>query len=60
MTQQEATALDYQQLALIPQDSESHSPADVAVYAKGPWSQLIDGQIEQNYLFNVMLHAATQ
>ncbi|MEA3250888.1 MAG: alkaline phosphatase [Pseudomonadota bacterium] len=60
VTQQEATALDYQQLALIPQDSESHSPADVAVYAKGPWSQLIDGQVEQNYLFNVMLHAATQ
>ncbi|MEI2387989.1 alkaline phosphatase [Breoghania sp. JC706] len=49
---------DYVQQALIPLSSETHSGEDVAVYAKGPWSHLFDGTVEQNYIFHVMNHAA--
>ncbi len=59
LTQEEATDLDYNQQALIPRSSESHSGEDVAVYAKGPWSHLFDGTIEQNVIFHVMNYAAT-
>ena len=47
------------QQALIPMESETHSPEDVAIYAKGPWAHLIDGTVEQNFIFHVMHHAAT-
>ncbi|MBB97467.1 MAG: alkaline phosphatase [Rhodobacteraceae bacterium] len=57
VTQDEAIDLDYVQQALIPMSSETHSGEDVAVYAKGPWSHLFDGTVEQNYIFHVMYHA---
>ena len=57
VTQEEATDIDYLQQALIPMSSETHSGEDVAVYAKGPWAHLIDGTLEQNYIFHVMNHA---
>ncbi len=57
LTQAEATDIDYLQEALIPMTSETHSGEDVAVYAKGPWSQLFDGTIEQNVIFHVMNYA---
>lgn len=57
ITQEEATDLDYVQQALIPFSSETHSPVDVALYAKGPWAHLFDGTIEQNVIFHVMNHA---
>jgi alkaline phosphatase len=59
VTQEEATDPDYLQQALIPMSSETHSGEDVAVYAKGPWSHLFDGTIEQNYIFHVMDYAVT-
>ncbi|MDF0600833.1 alkaline phosphatase [Psychromarinibacter sp. C21-152] len=59
MTEDEATDIDYTQEALIPLSSETHSGEDVAVYAKGPWAHLLDGTIEQNVIFHVMLHAMT-
>ncbi|WP_116085021.1 alkaline phosphatase [Tropicimonas sp. IMCC34011] len=58
LTQEDATDIDYLQQALIPKSSESHSGEDVAIYAKGPWAHLIDGTVEQNYIFHVMHHAA--
>lgn len=58
LTQEEATDPDYLQQALIPMESETHSGEDVALYAIGPFAHLFDGTIEQNYVFNVMLHAA--
>ncbi|GAB5373728.1 MAG: alkaline phosphatase [Acuticoccus sp.] len=58
VTQEEAVDPDYVQQALIPKSSESHSGEDVAVYAKGPFSHLFDGTVEQNYIFHVMNHAA--
>ncbi|WP_236638354.1 alkaline phosphatase [Mangrovicoccus ximenensis] len=57
LTQEQAQDLDYVQQALIPKDSESHSGVDVALYAKGPWSHLFDGTIEQNVIFHVMNYA---
>lgn len=57
LTQEEATDPDYVQQALIPLASETHSGADVAIYAKGPWAHLFDGTVEQNYIFHVMDYA---
>lgn len=59
LTQEEATDPDYVQQALIPFASETHGPEDVAVYAKGPFAHLLDGVVEQNYIFHVMHHAVT-
>ncbi len=59
LTNEEATDPEYIQQALIPKSSESHSPEDVAVYAKGPFAHLFDGTIEQNVIFHVMHHAVT-
>jgi len=59
VTREEATAIDYQQQSLVPKESESHSGPDVAAYAEGPWSHLVNGTVEQNYLFHVMQYAAT-
>lgn len=49
--------VDYIQQALIPLSSETHSGSDVAVYAAGPWSHLLNGTIEQNFIYHVMDHA---
>jgi alkaline phosphatase len=35
----------------------SHGPADVAIYARGPIAYLIDGTVEQHYIFHVISHA---
>jgi alkaline phosphatase len=57
LTQEEATDPDYLQQALIPLSSETHSGEDVAAYARGPWSHLMSGSIEQNMIFHVILTA---
>ncbi len=59
LDEETATDPDYIQQALIPSRSETHSGEDVAIYAKGPWAHLINGTVEQNYIFHVMYHAAT-
>lgn len=55
---EEALDPDYVQQALLPKSSETHSPVDVAIYARGPWSHLVDGTVEQSYIYHVMMHAA--
>jgi len=57
LSAEEAEQPDYQQQALVPLPSETHSATDVAVYALGPSSQLLFGTIEQSWIFHVMLHA---
>ncbi|MGM0631976.1 MAG: alkaline phosphatase [Pseudomonadota bacterium] len=59
ISEEELGSLDYMQQALIPLSGETHSGEDVPVYAKGPFAHLLDGTVEQNYLFHVMLHAAS-
>lgn len=51
---------DYLQHALLPRSSETHSPEDVAIYARGPWAHLFDGTVEQSYIYHVMHHAVTR
>lgn len=57
LTQAEAKDPDFLQQSLIPKSSESHSGVDVAIYARGPWAHLLDGTVEQNYVFHVMNYA---
>ena len=57
VTNEEAQDKEYLQQALIPMSSETHAGTDVAIYAKGPWSHLFDGTVEQNYIFHVMSQA---
>jgi len=59
VTNEQAMDPDYLQQALVPMSSETHSGADVAVYARGPFAHLIGGTIEQNVIFHVMHHAMT-
>lgn len=53
-TQDEATALDYLQQAVVPTGSETHGGQDVTIYASGPDAQLFSGVVEQNYIFHVI------
>jgi alkaline phosphatase len=57
VTEEDASGPDYLQQALIPMGSETHSGEDVAIFAKGPWAHLVDGVVEQNYIFHVMNYA---
>lgn len=57
LTNVDTTHVDYIQQALIPLGSETHSGSDVAVYAAGPWSHLLNGTIEQNFIYHVMDYA---
>ena len=57
LTQEAALDHDHIQQAMLPLGSETHSPADVAIYAQGPWAHLFDGTVEQNYIYHVMRHA---
>ena len=45
------------QEATLPLSSETHSGADVIVYADGPQAHLFRGVQEQHYVFHVMQHA---
>lgn len=57
VSEAQATDIDYIQQALVPRSSETHAGPDVAIYANGPWSHLVDGTMEQNVVFHVMNHA---
>lgn len=58
LTNVDVEDMDFVQQALIPMSSETHTAEDVAIYARGPWAWLIDGTVEQHYIFHVMDHAA--
>ena len=59
ITQEMATSPDYHQESLIPSGSESHSPMDVGIYARGPWSHLFSGTMEQHQIYHIMRYAVT-
>ena len=50
-------ASDYQQIALVPMDYETHGGEDVALYAIGPQSQLFSGTLEQHWVFHALKYA---
>lgn len=58
LSQVDTTDLDYIQQALLPMSSESHAGEDVAIYAQGPKAWLMDGTVEQNYIFHLMAYAS--
>lgn len=47
----------YRQHAAVSLPSSAHSGEDVPVYADGPQAHLINGVVEQSYLYYVMRHA---
>jgi len=53
---EEMNDISYQWPATIPRTKETHGADDVAIFAKGPWSHLFTGVMEQNvipYLISV-------
>lgn len=58
LTTIDVTDLDYRQQALVPSYSETHAGEDVAVFARGPWSHVFAGVIEQHVVFHIIAHAA--
>ncbi|MGL4580802.1 MAG: alkaline phosphatase [Shewanella sp.] len=48
----------FHQEALVPLSDETHAGEDVAIFARGPSADLIQGTVEQNHIFHVMNHAA--
>lgn len=54
---EDTTAVDYRQQALVPLSSETHGGEDVVVRASGPGADLFRGTIEQHTIFYVMRRA---
>ncbi len=48
---------DYLQEAMIPMRSETHGGDDVGIWARGPGSQAVRGNVEQNAIFHFLLQA---
>ncbi|MET0384345.1 MAG: alkaline phosphatase [Polyangiales bacterium] len=57
LTEVDTQDVDYLQEATIPLGSETHAAEDVALYARGPSSQLLHGSQEQTISFYLMAHA---
>jgi alkaline phosphatase len=49
--------VDYVQQSLAPLASETHAGEDVAIFAAGPWAHLVQGIVDENYIFFVMDYA---
>ncbi|WP_448503160.1 alkaline phosphatase [Sphingomonas sp.] len=54
---EDTTALDYKQQALVPLGSETHGGDDVVARASGPQAHLFRGTIEQHSIHDVMAEA---
>ncbi|XP_046389561.1 alkaline phosphatase-like [Ischnura elegans] len=50
--------VSYHYPGTVPLGSETHGGDDVAVYARGPWSELFTGSFEQNFIMHAMCYAA--
>ncbi|MDO5610120.1 MAG: alkaline phosphatase [Pseudomonadota bacterium] len=48
---------DYLQEAMIPMRSETHGGDDVGIWARGPGSDAVRGNVEQNAIYHFMLQA---
>ncbi len=57
LSQEQVTAPDYRQEAAIPLLDETHGGEDVAIFATGAGSHLIQGAMEQNWIFYAMREA---
>ncbi len=57
LTQQQVTDPDYKQEAAVPLNDETHGGEDVAIFATGAGSYLVQGVMEENWTFYVMKEA---
>lgn len=57
LTEEEVTDTNYRQEAAVRMPSETHSGADVALYATGARSHYFSGSMEQNTIFHLMTAA---
>jgi alkaline phosphatase len=57
LAQEQVTAPDYKQEAAIPLSDETHGGEDVAIFATGAGSSMIQGVMEQNWIFYAMREA---
>jgi len=57
LTEVDTEALDFLQEATVPMAAETHAGEDVALYARGPSSHLLQGGHEQTISFYLMAHA---
>ncbi len=57
LTEEEVTNPDYKQEATIPLGNETHGGEDVAIFADGANSYLVQGVMEENWTFYVMKEA---
>ena len=57
LTEDQVTAPDYHQRALVYANSAKHAGEDVPVYATGPQAQLLSGTMESSYIYQVMAYA---
>ena len=48
---------DYLQEAIFPLESETHGGDDVGIWATGPGSDAVRGDVEQNAIFHLLLQA---
>ena len=58
LSEVDTTDKDFLQPALVPLYSETHAGEDVAIFASGPGSELVNGVMEQNEIFHVMGRAS--
>jgi alkaline phosphatase len=56
-TEEDVLDIDYLQETAIKMGSETHGGEDVALFATGPWSHLVNGVVEQNEIFHIIDHA---
>merc|ERR1712198_661347 len=52
------TDFQYNYPSSAPLDSETHSGADVGIFARGPWAHLFHGVRNENYISYVMAYAS--
>lgn len=57
VSEEEALSDNYLQETAIKMGSETHGGEDVALFAAGPWSHLVNGVVEQNEIFHIIDHA---
>ena len=57
LTHVDTTHPDYLQEATVPLRSETHGGDDVGVWARGPGSHAVRGNLEQNALFHILLQS---
>ena len=58
MLDSEVNGKNYKYPSLLPMDDETHGGDDVQIYARGPFSHLLAGVIEQNVIPHVLAFAS--